>query len=140
MLIGGADDRIEALGRRQHAHHGIFGDRNSVDAGAVGYRNLLRAQEIERERIEAGVDRRDPFEPRPGGANRLRDLRAILHIDPGDVGVGDPFLRLMRALPPIDRQAGGEVGLDERTGERGQNGFHRDNDSAAIGLRLSLRS
>jgi hypothetical protein len=124
MGVGDADHLIVALGGDQCAHHGIFGDSMRVDAAAVGDAGALRAELVLVERIEPGIDRRQPLEFAPRG-DGARPIGGTVIVDPADIGIGDHFDRLVEAGEPVHVQPPGQPRLDQRASERGEDGLHQ---------------
>ena len=119
-----ADHLVEALGGGEHAHHRIFGDRDRVDPGAVGQRHPSLAQQIERKGVEPGVDRRHPFQRGGARADRVGDEAGRLHVDPGDLGVGDAGVGLGGGGEPSDLEVVGQLAREQRLRDCGQDRLH----------------
>ena len=127
--VGEADYLIVALGRGEHAHHGIFGDGDRVDAGAVGHHDAAIPELRGVIGVNPGAQGGQPFQPLSlrgdGGA-----VLCALDIDPGDIGIDYRAFRIGARGEPVDVEIGGQMRLDQRTGEGGEDGFHGRSSSA----------
>ena len=72
--------------------------------------------------IEPGIERGNPLQPLASQHDVAHRL-LVVHVHPGDVGIGDLSLRLFGRADPDDVDAHGNDTLDQRAHQRGNHGL-----------------
>ena len=111
-----------ALGVREHQQDDIFGDGQRIDARAIGNHRTALCQQIERQEIEPGVDRVEPFEV-SGSGDDLRHRRVLREVEPADLGPRGEIQRLFLGHEPVRLHPVGQPRLDQRADHGGKDCF-----------------